>query len=272
MTKISATVVAHNEEKKIEDCLRSLDFVDEIVVVLDKCSDGTKEIVKKYTNKIIEGSWNIEGARRNVSLDNCSGDWIVEIDADERISEELAVEIKATIAQIEREKLDIEMLTVPIHNHVGSRLVKYGWLRILAPTHRQITKKGVKKYHEDKRIHPTADFKEEVKTKALTQYLIHLMDDDIFDMIARFNRFTNWMALDMVTKGKVKRDVENAGMIGFCKEIVKFKMRFIKSFFFKKGYKEGALGFVIAILAGLYPIVCKLKAKEIIKNKYNENS
>ena len=74
MSKISAVIVAHNEEKKIEACLKSLNFVDEIVVVLDKCTDGTKEIVQKYTNKIVEGSWNIEGARRNVAVNSASGD------------------------------------------------------------------------------------------------------------------------------------------------------------------------------------------------------
>ena len=96
MTRISAIIVAHNEEKKIEDCLRSLDFADEIVVVLDKCSDKTKDIVLKYTNKIIEGSWSIEGARRNVAVKAASFEWILEIDADERISKELKKKLLET--------------------------------------------------------------------------------------------------------------------------------------------------------------------------------
>jgi glycosyltransferase involved in cell wall biosynthesis len=93
--KLSAVIVAHNEEEKIADCLRSLNFANEIVVVLDKCSDRTKEIVLEFTDKIIEGSWNIEGARRNVALSAATGEWILEIDADERISKELAQEILA---------------------------------------------------------------------------------------------------------------------------------------------------------------------------------
>ena len=65
--ELSAVVVAHNEERQLEDCLNTLKFVDEIVVVLDKCTDRSKDIAKKYANKIVEGSWEIEGIRRNKS-------------------------------------------------------------------------------------------------------------------------------------------------------------------------------------------------------------
>jgi glycosyltransferase involved in cell wall biosynthesis len=248
MSKISAVIVAHNEEKKIADCLKSLSFVDEIVVVLDKCTDGTKEIVQKFTDKIIEGSWRIEGARRNVALSAASHDWILEVDCDERFSTELAAEI-----------LEIAKISKPcaakgsIDNFVGKRLVKFGWLRTVAPLEREyFTFRGLKKYHEDREIHPTYDLKAEVKI--LKNSLTHLMDDDVADTIARFNRYTTWRANDMVANGKIKG--------GFFKNIVDFKLRFLKAFVVKKGYKEGALGFLIAILAGLYPLVSYLKALE----------
>ena len=89
MKKISAVIVAHNEEKKIRDCLRSIDFVDEIVVVLDRCSDNTKQITLEFKAKIIEGSWELEGVRRNIALSSASCEWILEIDCDERVSDEL---------------------------------------------------------------------------------------------------------------------------------------------------------------------------------------
>jgi len=252
MTKISAVIVAHNEEKKIADCLRSLDFVDEIVVVLDKCTDGTKEIVSQFTDKIIEGSWNIEGARRNVAVNAASGTWILEIDADERISDELKREIIA----IKNEKPCA--FVVPIHNYIGKRLVKHGWLRTLGVEQRQtIHYSGGKTYHEDKEIHPTADLKCEIKY--LKNPIIHLVDDNIADLLNRFNRYTNWKANDMIAKKKVKG--------GFFRLVFGAKMRVYKSFFAQKGYKEGLLGVLIAALAGLYPIVSYLKAKE----KINEN-
>ena len=84
------------------------------------------------------------------------------------------------------------------------------------------------------------------------------MDDDISDMIARFNRFTNWRANDIISKGKFKKS-------GLIKALFEFDFRFFKSFVLKKGYKEGRLGFLIATLSGIYPLVSHLKAKEKIR-------
>ena len=255
MTKISAVIVAHNEEKKISDCLRSLDFVDEIVVVLDKCSDRTKEIVLQFGCKIIEGSWNIEGARRNVALNAASGDWILEVDCDERFSRELSSEILEFVKSNKQ-----SVAQVLISNYVGKRLVKFAWVRTVAPLERIIlTPKGFKKYHEDREIHPTYELSNGAEVRVLQNRLIHLMDDDITDLISRFNRYTNWRANDMIANRKIKGS--------FIKNLIGFEIRFFKSFIIKKGYKEGSLGFLIAVLAGLYPIVSYLKAKEKNENR-----
>ena len=251
MPKISAVIVAHNEEKKIAECLQSLDFVDEVVVVLDKCSDRTKEIVLKFTDKIVEGSWNLEGARRNVALNSTSFEWILEIDADERISAELAQEI-LTI-----KNSSPCAVIIPIANYIGKRYVQFGWLRTLGVLSRQtLTYRGLKKYHEDKEVHPTCDLDAEIKY--LENPLAHLVDDNIADLLARFNRYTNWRANDLISSGKVTSQTE----VSLLKKIIKFKYRFFKSFIIKKGYKEGYLGFLIAILSALYPITSYLKAKE----------
>ena len=57
---------------------------DELVVVLNKCTDGSDAIAALFTENLIEGSWDIEGDRRNTGLDTCTGDWILEVDADEK--------------------------------------------------------------------------------------------------------------------------------------------------------------------------------------------
>lgn len=251
--KISAVIVAHNEEKKLQDCLASLKFADEIVVVLDKCTDKTKQIAQEFTHKIIEGSWNIEGARRNVALEAATHEWILEIDADERISKQLAQEIRMNINLAQPCGFYI-----PIANYVGKRYVKYGWLRTLGVERRQtLTYKGLKKYDEDKEIHPT--FKCDFKIKSLQHPITHLVDDDVTDLIARFNRYTTWKANDMIKKNKVKG--------GIFTYILSAKLRFLKSFIVKKGYKEGNLGFLIAFLAAAYPLVAYIKAKEKNENR-----
>lgn len=246
---LSAVVVAHNEEENLDECLSGLKFADEIIVVLDKCTDKSKEIALKYTDKIIEGSWNIEGARRNVGLKNCGGKWILEIDADERISNELRQEILQAIKSSKP-----CLFKVPIANYIGKRYVKYGWLRTLCVLERQtIHYNGYKIYDEDKEVHPTAKIKGDIKS--LKNPLIHFVDKDIADLLARFNRYTSWKAKDMIAKEKVKGN--------FFSNLLNFITRFFKAFIIKKGYKEGSLGFLIAILAALYPLVSYLKSKEV---------
>ena len=93
MKKLSVLIVINNEEKQIEECLKSVKFADEIVVILDKCTDNSEKIVKKYTKKFFCGKWNIEGKRRNFGIKNCNFTWILEIDADEIINRDLSVEI-----------------------------------------------------------------------------------------------------------------------------------------------------------------------------------
>lgn len=252
--KISAVIVAHNEEKNLPDCLRSLDFVDEIVVVLDKCTDNSKAIALQFNAKIIEGSWKIEGARRNVSLAATSHDWILEIDADERISKKLAAEILATIKTSKPCGYYI-----PIANYIGKKYVKYGWLRVLCVDKREsLTYKGLKKYDEDKEIHPT--FNQDFEIKYLQNPILHYVDEDISDLIARFNRYTTWKARDMIAKNKIKN---------LFRYILSAKIRFFKSYILKQGYREGRLGLLIALLCALYPLVSYIKAKEILQE--NEN-
>ena len=70
--KISALIVARNEEKKIESTLKSLNFADEIIVILDRTTDKTESICRKYTKKIFKGGWQSEGERRNFGIKKCN--------------------------------------------------------------------------------------------------------------------------------------------------------------------------------------------------------
>ena len=250
---ISAVIVAHNEEEDIRDCLESVKFADEIVVVLDKCTDGTKNIVKEYTDKIIEGSWDIEGERRNVSLKACSGDWILEMDADERVTPELQKEILSKLKESEPCVYQIDF-----ENYIGKRKVTHGLLRSwIIMEKKNLHYKGFKRYTEVSRIHPESILKDDVEIKRMDNKIIHLVDRGISDAIVRLNRYTDWMAHDMVANDKIKG--------GTFKYFRKGFNRFIKSFFFKKGYKEGYYGLFVALMAALYPILSYCKAKEIIE-------
>lgn len=243
--KISGLIVAHNEEELIEDALKSLDFCDEIVVVLDKCSDGTKKICEKYTQNLIEGAWDLEGERRNLGIEACTGPWIVELDADERVSKGLAKEIKDVVATAPK-----GYALIPIDNYIGNRLVTYGWAGSFGTNNaKKLFYKGCKVWGMQ-RVHPKLTLKG--KQMQLTSPITHLIDKDINDMIDRLQRYTDWQANDWRAKGYLPK---------FRTSLRKSATRFYKSYWARKGYKEGRYGFLLALMAALFPLLTHLKAE-----------
>lgn len=242
--KLSALVVAHNEEDQLADCLEALAFADELVVVLDKCTDSSDTIAALFTDRIVEGSWEIEGERRNTGLEACTGDWVIEVDADERVSPELAADIREAI---KTEKFNYYL--VPFDNYVGEHLVRYGWGAAwgvsAAP---RLSRKGCKRWGME-RIHPGLELT--APEGRLTERMIHFVDRDISDMILRLDRYTTIRA----------QDLRQSGDIGsFGHNVRRIFSRFYKCFVGRKGYREGKYGFLIALFAGLYPILSYLKA------------
>lgn len=95
---ITACVIARDEEERLPDCLASLDFCDQVVVVDSGSRDRTRELAAAAGAVVVENPWPGFAAQRNVALDHASGDWALEIDADERVSPELAEELRAFLA------------------------------------------------------------------------------------------------------------------------------------------------------------------------------
>lgn len=243
--RLSALVVAHNEEAQLADCLQSLAFADELVVVLDKCTDGSKAIAERFTDRIIEGSWPIEADRQHAGIDACTGDWILHIDADERVPPALAEEV--------RQKIDgapSGYFLIPFDNYVGKRLVRYGWggsfgvsaaARLYTP--------GAKRWGNEA-IHPKITLTGE--KQQLECRIIHYHDRDISDMIQRFDRYTSIQAQGL-------RAANNIGT--FRSNFRRIFTRFFKCYVQRKGYREGYYGFLIGLFAGLMPLITHLKAR-----------
>jgi hypothetical protein len=95
---VSACIIARDEEERLPECLESVGFCDEIVVVDGGSSDGTVAVARARGARVVEQQWLGFAAQRNVALDAATGDWILEIDADERVSPELREEILAFLA------------------------------------------------------------------------------------------------------------------------------------------------------------------------------
>lgn len=248
MSNLSALVVAHNEEAIIEDCLVRLSFADEIVLVADRCTDETVAIAKRHNAKIIEGAWEIEGVRRTIGIEACSGLWILEVDADEWIELNLAEEIKITV-----EKNADDFFFTPIHNYVYGRYIRYGWMAALAPDLRgSLFRKGHKKWGMD-RVHPNVSFTGNRGSDFLNG-IRHNFAKDISTLMQRFNRNTTLHGEDLARKNEIGRTASMAR---------KIFSRFWKCYIARSGYKEGGLGLIISILSALYPLVAHMKAREI---------
>ena len=243
---LSALVVVHDEERQLAKCLGCLSFADEIVVVLDRCTDGSREIACSFTGRLVEGAWEREGARRHAGIDACRSDWILEIDADERVSPELAAEIRDLVGVSAA-----AWHLVPVDNYIGARLVRWGWGASFGRSaHGALFRKGAKRWG-DQRIHPTVAFSGPQGT-TLASPIIHYVDRDISEMLRRLDRYTSARA----------QDLRESGDIGsYGRNLRRIASRFCKCYIGRKGYREGQWGFLIALCAALYPILSYLKAR-----------
>jgi len=243
--RLSALVTVHNEEAQLAECLERLTFADEIVVLLDKCTDGSRDIARRFTDRLEEGSWDREGARRNTGIEACRGKWVFEIDADERAPKALADEILGVIATT-----DCDIFNIPVENYIGGRLVRYGWGGLFGKNgYPGLFRKGVKVWGGE-RVHPhltvTGRQGPDLKTP-----ITHYVDRSISDMLKRLDRYTKLRARDLVEKG------ETGSLPNMVRKIFS---RFWKCYVLRRGYRENGYGFVIALCAALYPVLSHLKA------------
>lgn len=243
---LSALVVVHDEEARIAACLECLTFADEIVVVLDRCTDATRDIAAAFTDRFVEGAWDKEGPRRNAGIAACTGDWILEVDADERVPPALAEEIRRTVADS-----SFDWHEVLVDNYIGDRLVRHGWGASYGKAaYPGLFRRGAKRWG-DQRLHPRLEWTGR-KGPMLTERLDHHVDRNISDMIRRLDSYSTARARDMRESGDI------GSLAGNLRRLVS---RFFKCYVARQGYKEGGYGLLIALFAGLYPLLSHLKAK-----------
>jgi glycosyltransferase involved in cell wall biosynthesis len=245
--KLSALVVAHNEESRLPACLSKLTFADEIVVVCDKCTDATKTIAQSFGAVVLEGSWDIEGDRRNAGIALCSGDWILEIDADEHVQPELAKEIRLII-----QNSPFAWHEIPVDNYIGDRLVRNGWGGSYGKAaYPGLFRKNAKIWGRD-RVHPSLRWTGR-KGPMLSNRINHYVDRNISDMIRRLDSYSTAKARDLRDKGETWGSAAS--------NLRRLFSRFFKCYVRRGGWREGGYGFLIAVFAGLYPLLSHLKAK-----------
>ena len=244
---LSAAVVAHNEEAQLAGCLAALAFADEIVVLLDRCTDRSREIAAQFTDRILDGAWEREGPRRQAAIEACRGDWVLEVDADERIGPDLSAEIRAVVATSAA-----DWHLIPVDNYVGARLVRWGWGAFFGRSaHAGLFRRGAKRWSDDRVLHASVNLAGREGPR-LGARLVHHVDRNISDMLRRLDRYTSLRAQDLRRSGDIGSYGHNVRRIA---------TRFWKCYIGRRGYREGPYGFLIALCAALYPILSYLKAR-----------
>lgn len=245
--RISALVIARNEAARLPGCLAALAGADEVVVVLDRSTDSSAEIARACGARLLEGAWEVEGDRRNAGIAACSGDWILEVDADERVPEALWAEIRRVVASSPH-----AFHRVRIDNYVGERLILHGWGGSFGTTLKPILfRKGAKHWH-GQRVHPGLGWTGTEGERITAHGIRHELDRDISDMLRRLDRYSSARATDLLAQGRIGSLPEN---------IRRCLSRIFLCYVRRKGYREGGWGLLIALCAGLFPLLSHLKAR-----------
>ncbi len=238
MAKISACIISYNEEKKIEDCLKSLvGIVDEIIVVDSLSTDKTKEIVQKYTDKIFDQEFLGHVEQKNIAVEKASHDWILSLDCDERLTDEL----KESILKI---KDNIE--TADAYRMARKTFYVYRWLNYcwypdfkVRIFNRNTARWGGTNPHD--RI--------ELKGKnvvTLKGDIQHFSFNSISEHIKTIDNFTEIGAQQIIKKGK---------SVSLVSPFTHGIWTFIKLYIFKKGFMDGYAGLVVSVLSGMHAFI-----------------
>ena len=244
MVKLSAVLCVHNEERRLAGCLDALGFADEIILVLDRCTDRTRAIGEAYGAVMVSGVFPLEGPRRAAGMAAACGQWILEVDADEIVTPQLAREILGAL-----DDAATAFRKVPIDNYVGERLIRHGWGGSFGTTlAARLYRKGTKRWGGE-RVHPKVIF-DGPQGPNLTHGLRHQFGDNVSDVVRRLDRYTDLKAQDLR---------EHGGKTGLADNARRGLQRFWKCYVRRGGWREGGWGLLISLMAGLYPLLSALR-------------
>ncbi len=238
--RISAALATYNEENNIVDCIESLKKVaGEIVVVDGKSTDRTAEIAKNLGARVIEKeNEKMFHINKNKAIKNCKGDWILLLDADERVNSQLATEIKNVV----KENPTANGYWINRKNwFLGGFLTKGG----------AYPDPVIRLFRNGKGRLPEISVHEQVKIDGnlghLKNDLLHIADPAFSRYLVRANRYTS------LTAQKLKKEEVGKGIIQIVTYMfIKPMITFLDIYFRHAGYKDGFRGFAWALFSGAH--------------------
>lgn len=241
---LSVVLAVYNEEENLSSCLNSLkDLAWEIVIVDGGSTDKTLDIAKEANARIIQTNnppnFHIN---KNKAIDAASGDWILQLDADEVVTSELAKEVRKVVS----EKSDTNGYWIPRKNFFLGRFLTKGG---------QYPDYTLRLYRKGFGRLPAKDIHEQAEVSGKVAYLkndlLHLRDKNFSIYMHRFNRYTDLLAKQLYASGYT---INPTSFINYI--LIKPAFWFIKSYIRHKGYVDGFPGFVFALFSSLrFPVV-----------------
>ncbi|MBP9853938.1 MAG: glycosyltransferase family 2 protein [Candidatus Omnitrophica bacterium] len=245
---ITVVIITKNEEQRIEECLKSVhSWADEIIIVDDESTDGTQKIAQKYIDKFLVRKMEVEGTHRNWAYAQAKNNWILSLDADERLTQELRDEIDGVLPTA-----DCEVYSIPRRNYIGDYWMKWGGQYPSGQD--RLFQKGKFIYRDDE-VHPGVKVKG--KGGRLTKDMIHYSYRDFSHFLSKLNGQSTLEAKKWIRDGR---------KVTMGKAMWRAFDRFFRTYLRKKGHKDGFIGFMMAFFASLYQIMSYAKYWEMKKN------
>lgn len=245
---ITVIILTKNEEKNIIDCLESVNWVDEIIVLDDFSEDRTLDVIKSlnYEKKIKVFKRKLENnfsEQRNYALSRAKTDWILFLDADERVTKDLREEINNILVEDKNNKM-YSGFFIPRKDVLWGKMLNHGETgnTKLLRLGRRSAGSFVGEVHEEWLIDGTIS--------SLKNYMLHYPHPTVSEFLKEINFYTTIRAKELFKKG-VKVSVLDI--------ILYPKMKFILNYFLKLGFLDGTPGLVSAILMSFHSFLVRSK-------------
>jgi len=246
--KLAVVVVTLNEEENIEDCLDSLSFVDDIVVVDSGSTDRTVELCRAKGARVFHNEWKGYIEQKNYALSLVNSEWVLSLDADERISRKLREEIIAELKNPSADGYDIPRLAY----YINRWMYRGGWY----PDRKLRLFRRGKGFWTGENPHDRISVGDG-KVGRLEGIIYHLSFSDIASHVATLNRFSTIGAQERMKKGKGS---------GIIFAVIRPVFTFVKMYFIRLGFLEGAPGFIAASLSAYHVFSKYWKIMEMMEN------
>jgi glycosyltransferase involved in cell wall biosynthesis len=238
MAKISACIISYNEEDKIEDCLKSLQSVaDEIIVVDSLSTDRTKEIATKYTDKIFDQKFLGHVEQKNLAVSKANHDWILSLDCDERLTQELEASIL---------KLKDSLEQADAYRMARKTFYVYRWLN-----HCWYPDYKVRLFNRNTARWGGVNPHDRVVVQGnnivtLDGDIQHYSFNSISEHIRTLDNFTEIGAREIIQRNK---------SVSIISPWTHGLWTFLRLYIFKRGFLDGYAGLVVSVLSGMHAFV-----------------